>query len=89
MLRKSGIVLYRCRAGLSQSRARLEALLRGPTQWRVQNVLRASSHNHKNHKLCEGARPEKGNTQLTVSGAIRPRLLLPCRLPMPAPRTSP
>ena len=30
---------------------------------------KASSHNHRNHKLWEGARPEKGNTKLTVSEA--------------------
>jgi len=49
----------------------------------------ASIHNHGNHKLFEGARPEKGNTKLKVSGAILPSLLLPQGLSMPIPRTYP
>ena len=41
-----------CRAGLSKCRARLEAFLRGPTQWLVQKRFRReSSHNHRNHEL--------------------------------------
>jgi len=44
----------RHRAGLSKWRARLEALLRGPTQWRVQKFWGGSSnHNDWNHEWCE------------------------------------
>jgi len=72
ILAESCIIRASCmnRAGLSKCRARLEALLRDPTQWRVQKILRrASRHNHKNHELCERPRPEKGKAKL-VSGAI-------------------
>jgi len=60
------VALYICaRAGLRKCGARLEALLRGPTQWREQKFLwRTSSHNYEWH---ERPRPEKGNAKL-VSG---------------------
>ena len=36
----------------------------GPTQWLVQKFFRrVSSHNHRNHELCERARSENGNAK--------------------------
>ena len=47
------------RAGLNKCGARLEALLRGTTQWSEQKFLsRASSHNARNRR-CERARAER------------------------------
>jgi len=62
------------RAGLNKCGARLEALLRGTTQWSEQKFLsRASSHNARNRR-CERARAERTTQCQGGLGACPPSL---------------
>jgi len=60
-------MLLKFRTGLSKCGDRLEALSRGPTQWRVQKFEVNSSHNCRN-RWCERAKLE-GMTPSFISQA--------------------
>ena len=62
----------------------IEALLPGPLSGVSTNFWGAStSDNHRNHELCEKARPEKGNAKLGMSGAYSSVSFLQQRIPCP------
>jgi len=86
----SGKAIFYVRAGLSKCGARLEAFLRGPTQWLVRKLFkRASSHNHRNGELWWKSGVRKRQCQARGVWGITSGSLLQRRLSMFVPRTFP